>query len=70
MKIYMIRDQDDNPVDTYKKTWYYKKLGVAKTAAKAIIRHRNKKLDRPSKLSFDYLKVVECEVVIKDIHPI
>jgi hypothetical protein len=70
MKIFMIRDQDNNPVETYKKTWCYKTLGVAKTAAKSIIRHKNKSLDKASKLNFEYLKVIECEVVIKDTHPI
>ena len=70
MKIFMIRDQDGNSVKTYKKTWYYKTLGAAKTAAKCILRHKNKQLDRASRVGFDYLKVIECEVVIKDIHPI
>lgn len=70
MKIFMIRDQDDNPVKTYKGTWCYRTLGIAKTAAKSIIRHQNKSLDRPSKIGFDYLKVIECEVVIKETHPI
>jgi len=70
MKIYMIRDQDDNPVETYKKTWCYKKLGVAKSAAKNIIRHKNKNLDKSQKMSFEDLKVIECELVEKDTHPL
>lgn len=70
MKIFMIRDQDNNPIKTYKNTWCYKTLGTAKSAAKSIIKHKNKKLDKNSKLSFQYLKIIECELVIKETHPL
>jgi hypothetical protein len=33
-KIFLIRDLQDNPISTYKKTWCYKTLGIAKAAAK------------------------------------
>jgi hypothetical protein len=70
MKIYMIRDQDDNPVETYKKTWCYKTLGIAKTSAKNIIRHKNKKLDKNSRIDFEHFKIIEYEIIVKDTHPI
>jgi hypothetical protein len=69
-RIYLIRDQYDNEVPTYKKTWCYKTLGAAKGAAKNIINNKNKTRDRNNKLHFEHLKVIECEMVQKETHPI
>tara|TARA_R110000824_G_scaffold103417_2_gene245666 strand:- start:13175 stop:13387 length:213 start_codon:yes stop_codon:yes gene_type:complete len=70
MKIYMIRDLAGQPLMTYKKTWCYKTLGAAKTAAKNAISSKNKKLDKSQKIRFEDLKVIECELVEKDTHPL
>lgn len=69
-RIYLIRDRFNNEVLTYKKTWCYKTLGVAKAAAKNIINFKNKTRDKDDKLHFDHLKVLECEIVLKETHPI
>ena len=69
-KIFLIRDDQDNPIRTYRGTWCYKTLGTAKTAAKNYIKNKNKKLPKNKRLSFDSVRVVECELVKKEEHPI
>ena len=69
-KIYLIRDDQDNPIRTYRGTWCYKTLGTAKTAAKNYIKNKNKKLPKNKRLSFDSVRGVECELVKKEEHPI
>jgi len=69
-KIYLIRDKNNKPIKTYNKTWCYKSLGTAKTAAKNYIRNKNKSLVKDKRLSFNDIKVIECDVVKKEVHPI
>ena len=69
-KIYFVRDKDGNEIPTYNKTWCYKTLGTAKTAAKNIVRQRNKHKSRGEKLKFADVKVVECEITKREEHPI
>jgi hypothetical protein len=69
-KIYFVRDKDGNEIPTYNKTWCYKTLGTAKTAAKNIVRQRNKHKSRGEKLKFADVKVIECEITKREEHPI
>mgnify|MGYP003146824219 FL=1 len=69
-KIYFVRDKDGNEIPTYNKTWCYKTLGTAKTAAKNIVRQRNKCKSRGEKLKFADIKVIECEITKIEEHPI
>jgi hypothetical protein len=69
-KIFLIRDLQDNPISTYKKTWCYKTLGIAKAAAKNYIKNKNKHLPKAKKLSYDSIKVIECDLVRMEEHPI
>ena len=69
-KIYFIRDSQDNPIKTYRGTWCYKTLNTAKTAAKNYIKNKNKKLPKNKRLSYDSIRVVECETLERDVHPL
>lgn len=69
-KIYFVRDKDGNEIVTYNKTWCYKTLGTAKTAAKNIVKHRNKRKPRGEKLKFADIKVIECEITTTEEHPL
>lgn len=69
-RIYLIRDKNNRPIKTYRKTWAYKTLGTAKMAAKNYIRNKNKSLSKNKRISFNDIKVIECDVIEKDTHPI
>tara|TARA_R110002020_G_scaffold186652_1_gene384710 strand:+ start:2995 stop:3210 length:216 start_codon:yes stop_codon:yes gene_type:complete len=69
-KIYFIRDKKGNKIPTHNKTWCYQTLGTAKTAAKNIVRQRNKRKSREEKLKFADIKVIECEITKTEEHPI
>ena len=69
-KIYLIRDREGNEVAANSKTWCYKTLGEAKAAAKNMVRIRNKRRTKGEKLKFAEIKVVECDIIKMQEHPI
>jgi len=69
-RIFFVEDSEGVPLETQKKTWYYKTLKGAKSAARQSISRKNRRLDKLNKIPFSHLKVVECELVEKDIHPL
>jgi hypothetical protein len=72
MKIYLVKDVDDNIVKTYKRGQipYYATLGAAKTAVKNWIRSKNKRLLRPDRLRFEDYVIVEFDLVEVQEHPL
>ena len=72
-KIYLIRDLNGNPIKSlgnYNKTWCYKTLGNAKTAARRYVKNKNRFLQKDERISFEELKVVECNIIKEQDHPI
>jgi len=69
-RIFFVEDAEGVPLETRKKTWCYKTLKGAKSAAKQSINRKNRRLDKSDRVTFSELKVVECELVEKDIHPL
>ena len=71
-KIYFVRTKDGDDVKSSRnnKTWCYKTLGAAKVAAKNIVSYRNKRRQKPDRIKYEDLVVVEFDLTQSDTHPI
>jgi len=70
-KIFVIYDTNGNLITSYKnKNGLYTSLGTAKTAAKIMIRHRNKKLPKNERLKFEDFHVKEYGLLLQESHRI
>lgn len=70
-RIFIITDKNGDIVVTRRNTsWTYRTLGMAKTAAKLFIKHKNRRLNRDHALRFEDFDVIEYELLEKEVHPL
>lgn len=68
-KLFYIKDQDGEILSIRRKK-YYDRLGDTKRALKEYISRTNSKKPKLDRLHYESFEVVECEMVVREVHKI